>query len=44
MAGHDRGMDLGMRVLDTMLSKLSFDLISDDLPNPSPPCFAIFMD
>jgi hypothetical protein len=31
---HSRGTDLGMRVMDKMLSKLSSNLISDDLLNP----------
>jgi hypothetical protein len=38
------GMDLGLKVLDTMLLKLSSDSISDDLINPPPSCLPIFMD
>jgi hypothetical protein len=38
------GMDLGMKVLDMMLSKLCSDTITDDLINPPPSCLPIFMD
>jgi hypothetical protein len=41
---HGHMTDLGMRVLDAMLSKLSFDLISYDLLNSPPSCLPIFMD
>jgi hypothetical protein len=37
-------MNLDLKVLDTMLSKLSSDLISDDFINPPSSCFPIFMD
>jgi hypothetical protein len=38
------GTDLGLKVLDTMLLKLSSDSISDDLVNPPSSCLPIFMD
>jgi hypothetical protein len=37
-------MDLGMRVLDSMLSNLCSDPIIDDLINRLPSCLPIFMD
>jgi hypothetical protein len=33
-----------MKLLDTMLSKLCSDLITNDLINPPPSCLPIFMD
>jgi hypothetical protein len=36
-------MDLSMKVLDTMLSKLCSDLITDDLINPPPSCLPIII-
>jgi hypothetical protein len=41
---HGQGTDLDLKVSDTMLSKLSSDLISDDVVNPPPSCLPIFMD
>jgi hypothetical protein len=37
-------MDQGMKVLDTMLSKLCSNLITDDFINPLLSCLPIFMD
>jgi hypothetical protein len=39
-----RGTDVGLKVLDMMLSKLSSDSIFDDLINPLPSYLPIFMD
>jgi hypothetical protein len=39
-----RGMDMGMKVLDALLSKLCSDLITDYLIKPPPSCLPIFMD
>jgi hypothetical protein len=41
---HDQGTNLDLKVLDMTLSKLSFDLIFDNVVNPPPSCLPIFMD
>jgi hypothetical protein len=41
---HSRRMDLDMKMLDTLLSRLSSGPISDDLINSPPSYLPIFMD
>jgi hypothetical protein len=41
---HSSGLDLDLKVLDAMLSKLSTDPSSGDLINPPLPCMPIFLD
>jgi hypothetical protein len=38
------GSDLDLRVLDSMLLKLSMDPFSGDFMNPLAPCMPIFLD
>jgi hypothetical protein len=41
---HGHGMFLDLRVLDTMLWKLTSNLVSDDSINHPPSCMPIFLD
>jgi hypothetical protein len=41
---HGHEIDLGMKVMDTMLLKLCSDPIPNDFINPLSSCLPIFMD